>query len=352
MSFWLAIYRMLMMGKKEQLAHWLESTGLLAYTATIRNRTSRFVSLPILAYHRALNFNPQTYPFDPDVISASVEAFDQQMAYIKKNFNVITFEMLQESRENGIRLERPMIITFDDGYRDNYLNAYPILKRHGIPATFFLAVSYIGTKEVFHWEKIVYLILQTQKDYFSLESDRGRIKYAVPPGDRTSLIKEMQTVLKRVSPLTAASIIKQMEAELKVDHYKAEHVTIMTWEEVLEMAKNGMEIGSHGLRHINITKTSDMELQEEIVDSKKRIEKEIGRRVSVLAYPFGQADHFDERVKGAAEQAGYQFACSYIHGADALWNKTLDCFALKRLHVESSTTLNYFKAMLAFPSLF
>jgi len=322
------------MSKKGLLAWGLSKTGVFACAMMIRKRTGGFTRLPILAYHRVMDCNTRTYPFDSDLISASVDAFDRQMDYVKRNFNVITFDALKRALDAGRIPENPLIVTFDDGYRDNYLNAYPILKHHGIPATFFVAVSYIGTKEVFHFERVVYLIKQA-----------GR-------GDRASLIEEIQARIKRSDPSTVAAIIAQIEGELKVGDYPIAEVAMMTWEDVREMADNGMEIGSHGLRHINMAMTSDLELREETVDSKKRIEKEVGKPIVALAYPFGQADHFDERVKVAVAQAGYSFALAYIHGADVIGNGTRHQFELKRLHVESDVTLDYFKAMLAFPSVF
>lgn len=333
------------MSKKEILAYWLSRTRLLELAGPIR-RSPRLI---ILAYHRVMDFNARVHSFDSDLISAFVEEFERQMDHVKRNFNVITFETWARSIEEERYPERSLIVTFDDGYRDNYLNAYPILKRRGIPATFFLAVRYIGTKEIFNFEKAAYLIKQAQSGDFSLEADQ-KYRYHIPSGDRTRLIEEIQALLKRADPRTHESIIHQMEGALKANDYPMEEVEMMTWEEVREMAKNGMEIGSHGMCHINMTLTSDQELREEIVDSKQWIEKEIGRPVSVLAYPFGQGDSFDERVKGAVEQAGYTFAASYIHGADVMGK--LDRFGLKRLHVESYITMDYFKSMLAFPSLF
>lgn len=83
--------------------------------------------------------------FESD-LSVTVRQFEQQMVYLSENFNVISLEKAVEYIKNGdIPEKNSIVITFDDGYKDNYCNAYPILKKLKLPATIFLLVSYIGT---------------------------------------------------------------------------------------------------------------------------------------------------------------------------------------------------------------
>jgi peptidoglycan/xylan/chitin deacetylase (PgdA/CDA1 family) len=335
--------------KKERVARLLSKTRLLDWAARL-DRTVRLTTpLTILGYHRVYDVDPAAYPYDDDLVSATVESFDRQMAYLNKNFEVITFEILGRCLETGRYPKRPAIVTFDDGYRDNYRNAYPILKRHGIPAAFFLPARYIGTREIFGFEKAAYLIKKGWPGRLTLTADRT-YSFRIPPGDRQEVIAEVQTLLQRADRRTHDDLIRQMERAIGCDRYPTEPVEIMTWDEVREMSRDGFEIGSHGASHINIAKTTDEELNEEVVESKRLIEKEIGRPVTVLAYPFGQRDSFDDRVVGALRRAGYAFGVSYLHGTDAAGRA--DPYALSRLHVESYHSMEYFGAMLLFPSVF
>src|SRR5260370_40059269 len=89
-------------------------------------------SLRILAYHRVLDADPLDFAYDEGVISASTEAFYHQMDFVRRNFDVLTFEDLYKIEAEGRSWPcRALIITFDDGYRDNYTQAFPVLKQMG-----------------------------------------------------------------------------------------------------------------------------------------------------------------------------------------------------------------------------
>src|SRR3990170_4366644 len=98
--------------KSERLASMLGATGVLRLVEATGVPGRRLL---VLAYHRVLDIDPEKYPFDEEVVSASCDAFDQQMAFVKKSFDVITFADLKKCLEGGISVpKRPLIITFDD----------------------------------------------------------------------------------------------------------------------------------------------------------------------------------------------------------------------------------------------
>src|SRR5215471_15904890 len=107
-------------------------------------------SLRILAYHRVLDADPSDFAYDEGVISATTEAFYHQMDFVRRNFDVLTFRELHAIEMEGKdRPRRALIITFDDGYRDNYTQAFPVLRHMGLPATIFLATGHIGRSRLF-----------------------------------------------------------------------------------------------------------------------------------------------------------------------------------------------------------
>lgn len=145
--------------------------------------------------------------------------------------------------------DRTFAVTFDDGYRSVLLEGLPVLERLGVPGTLFPNIAYLDSEEL-------------------------KVGPALQPW---------------------------------LDSHHRHELESLTWDEVRTLAGKGWEIGSHTLTHPYLTRTSDEELERELVESKRRLEQELGRTCETLAYPSG--DH-DERVVAAAAGAGYRFAAT------------------------------------------
>src|SRR5262249_55983601 len=121
-------------------------------------------SVRILAYHRVLDANPEEFDFDEGVISASTEGFYRLMYFVRRIFDVLSFRALYKIELAGRSFpRRALIITFDDGYRDNYPQAFPVLKQLGLPATIFLASGHIGRSRLFWWDAIAYCVKHAKR---------------------------------------------------------------------------------------------------------------------------------------------------------------------------------------------
>ena len=133
----------------------------------------------MLTYHRV--GNPLECEYDRGVFSATAEQFDEQIGYFKKSFVVSTLAEAQwmaaaPGRIRGIRV----LITFDDGYVDNYEVAFPILRAHGVEATFFLTTGFVGTDRIPYWDQIAYLVRNSSRD--SVVLNRGELRRIVLTG--------------------------------------------------------------------------------------------------------------------------------------------------------------------------
>src|SRR5882724_11211163 len=114
-----------MLDARNRLAHVADGLGLLRLSATLRRNSSRLV---ILAYHRILDVpDEREFSSDLELISASVADFREQMRFMARHFRILSFRELEQIRSSGRDLERATaVVTFDDGFEDNYLNAFPI----------------------------------------------------------------------------------------------------------------------------------------------------------------------------------------------------------------------------------
>ena len=147
------------------------------------------------------------------------------------------------------------------------------------------------------------------------------------------------------------------EIELKYgDLYDGQPVTRkalsmpITRSQLVELAENGVEIGSHTLTHPNLTKLNDDKLSDELNSSRSQLESMIGRPIYVFAYPFGMKYAVNDHVQNVVKLAGYKIGVTYQSGTNILNNST-NYFTLKRHHVDLSTNHQVFSSMLALPEL-
>src|SRR5262245_18479440 len=167
---------------RQALGSQLARAGVLRsmQAAVARGRTH----LLILAYHRIMP-KPLSadYPYDFGLLSATPEDFAWQMRYIADHCHPVSGEDLHEYLRGKRELpKRPVMVTFDDGFHDNYRNAFPILKSAGVPALFFLTTGHIGTNKVFWFQRAYFLAYRCAIGAIKLPGhDR-----AMPEGDDVS----------------------------------------------------------------------------------------------------------------------------------------------------------------------
>lgn len=337
-------------GKREWVARVLAATGVGEAWRRLDPAGSR---LTILAYHRVWDIGPEdTFPFDVELVSATPADFRWQMEQVLRACSPITFARLAESLDDGVDLPpRPIIVTFDDGHRDNYTHAFPVLRELGVPATVFVSTGFIGSAGTFWFDRVVQLLHH---------APRGRVEvpavgFTAFVGDDVAARREsagrLLRMLKAVPDTVRLSAVTQMEDALGTRTPLADGVLsgALTWDEVREMARGGIEFGSHTVSHPVLTRLEDGPLGDELSRSRRDIEHEVGQSVTALAYPVGGPEAFDERVVSAAIRAGYRFGVSYVSGVNAGLS---DPYRLRRLHVERYTSRAYFRGLLAVPRIF
>jgi peptidoglycan/xylan/chitin deacetylase (PgdA/CDA1 family) len=307
--------------------------------------------LIILAYHRVFDVaDEDSFPFDPELISAGTAAFAAQMKFVRKHFTPIRFSDVIDAKIGGRRLpRRPIVVTFDDGHLDNFTHAFPVLKDLGIPATIFLSSGYIGAAGTFWFDRLAELLFRAEPGPLRLTS----LAYSVALGDvasRRHATELLQEALKRVPNSLRLQVIAELDGTLGMGLAPLPGSAVLNWEQVREMAGAGIEFGSHTVSHPTLTMLDDDELHRELYESRMKIQQETGQPVEVVGYPVGNAYAFDERVVQAAKSCGYKLGVSYVSGVSRMGDP--DEFALRRLHIERQVTFAEFCAMLSLPGVF
>lgn len=336
-------------GKKDALAWLFAVTGASKVGAHL---AGRFRALSVLAYHRVFDLDhDEDFPYDPELVSASVAEFGWQMETVRRHFQPLhlgeALRLLEESRPLP---PRAVVVTFDDGHRDNYTNAFPVLRRLGVPATVFLSTGYMDREGTFWFDEVAFRLHRTPRHELEVPTLGLRLALG-SPAQRRRATEDVLTRLKEVPNTERLAALSELARESRVDGLEADaRSRPLTWQQVREMRDGGVEFGSHTVSHPILSRLRDEELRVELWSSKEELERQLGRRVECLAYPVGGEAAYDQRVVEVARECGYRLALTYVPGVNP-WPPA-DRYRLRRLHVERYTTRARFTGMLAFPRLF
>jgi peptidoglycan/xylan/chitin deacetylase (PgdA/CDA1 family) len=337
-----------MPSRKSQLASIMSRTGALHVARAARGLVTQEV--PILAYHRVLDgWSEGSFPFDLELISATTREFRWQMEFVARHYNPITFSQLISATDgDGSLPPRPLIVTFDDGFDDNFHNAFPILRELGVPATFFISTSYIGQHRTF-WFDWFYRLCQQQLKKGGVQFGQISVAQTHTPHAMQEAMGKLFAHAKSLPDELLRERLTALEREAGETYPEGGYPESrpMTWDHVRQMAAAGMEFGSHTATHPILTNLKPDALQNELSSSRAELEAQLNRPAAVLSYPNGDINAFSADVIAAAKNAGYRFATSYINGTNHL--RKLNDYCLRRLHVERYTSRSDFAGMLAFP---
>lgn len=292
-------------------------------------------------YHRI--GNPETEPFDPNVFSASTEQFEQQLIFYKNNFKVISVDDLVNMVKNNKPVDnRYAVITFDDGYLDNFTNAYPLLKKHNLSAAFYIPTNYIETPQIPWWDEVAWLIQNTKVDRIKLAHWKSTID--LKGGTKASKINEALKIIKLDTSFSMKEKLCQLRqvTQIQMPSDIATKSIFMSWAQLREMSQNNMHIGSHTCSHNILSHLSEKDQIDEIFNSKIKLERKLQKEITTLAYPVGSEHTFNDITIQTTKNAGYTLAFSYIKGV-IYSTSIVHRFCLRRLPIDNNSSINGIK---------
>lgn len=246
----------------------------------------------------------------------SADRFDEEMQLLATTGRVGALTELLADLEQGRSVAGRVAVTFDDGFENNYSVAFPILQRHGVPATFFLTTGFIGSSRVFWVDKLEYLLNETHAEIIAVTT-MGREFDLTSPDARQTTLTEIKRALKRQPALVDATIADIERSAGVVPHYDYADYRMMSWDQVRDMHRSGLcAFGPHTVDHTILSHVSRPEKERQVRESKARLEHELSAPVTVFAYPEGQQDHFDDDVVDIVRRAGFSAAVSAIFGCN------------------------------------
>jgi len=292
----------------------LASTISLAHEHGLAEMLARGPERPlVLGYHRVVEDFAASATIEMPSMLTSRAMFERHLDCIGKHFRFVGVEDIGARLESGEPFtERVAAITFDDGYRDVYDNAYPVLQRRGIPATMFVVTDLLSRPSWQVHDRLYYLVAKAfrtwddpRRELHGLLSELGLPADDITRG-RASTKSPLVAVSALLPGLPQADVHRLMDGlEASVGNGFHDVPQTMTWDMVLEMHRAGFTIGSHTRSHVSLPAESPERVAEELAGSKRAIEERIGEPVRHFCYPGGQ---FNCTVVKAVERAGYDFA--------------------------------------------
>jgi len=251
--------------------------------------TSRLISsnkLSILIYHQVLPVKDPLRFSEPDK-----KEFAQQMQIISKYFNPIGLPEALELIKQGKLPKNSICVTFDDGYKNNLSIAQPILQNYKIPATVFVATSYIEGDNMWNDNVIEFFRKRLHKDINLKSFSLGSIS-------NCSIENALKIIPKIIKQLKYSSLKERSNAINELYHKHSEHISkskMMDREEIRELFEKGITIGAHTHEHPILKVLSKSEQAQQIAYGKELLEQIIVQPVELFAYPNGKFGiDFDE----------------------------------------------------------
>jgi len=290
-------------------------------------------------YHRI--GNKEETPFDRAIFSCTEQAFEQQIIELKAHFKIInTVELARLIEQDELANDRYAVITFDDGYLDNFTKAFPILKKHKVPAVFYLTTTFLEANEITWWDEVAYILRSSHGKEYQLPNSGA--KYIIEKKKIDKVIQRIMSDIKQSKHLSILTLLEDIRSKfpLATKALLAEsHQLFMNWEHAKSLLEQGMEIGSHTLTHPILTQLDTEQHEEEIVNSKLILEARLNYKINSIAYPVGRYYCYNEKSFVFAASAGYKIGFNNEPGFHRSISNSLD---INRFCV-ATNDINYLK---------
>lgn len=315
----------------------------------------------ILSYHRVLPLAQVQRRYVQPGMYVLDTVFEEHVKFLRQNFQILSFhELLERWRlKNWDTHQRYCVITLDDGWLDNYLYAYPILTKYGLPATVFLATGFIGTYEWFWPEKLSYFLERFQDPVLTsskkaecyvlleqfLDFKKGTVHaFTAGISGGEHIIDEMIEKCKKLPSQIIQKLIDELSAILGMQLPKER--LLLNWSEVAQMSQGGISFGSHSCSHRILTGLSRSEIEMELKASMGELSAKKVNYVPVFCYPNGNCN---VEIQNLVRDSGYQAAVGVQSGVEGELPKNR--FELRRIgiHNDMANTISLFSFQLLGP---
>lgn len=263
----------------------------------------------VLLYHRIINLD-----FDPQLLAVSIENFESQMELLKQKYSCLTIEEFHQYLDSGKKIPKnSVVITFDDGYRDNFLNALPILERYNFQALFYITTGNINSNKEFWWDEVEKILYSKNSPnlneifwgnfYFSLESwnaeKRDDLYMKILPFFRGLEVDQRNMYLIELRRIFCLN-----------EEGRNTHLS-MSLEELKEFSQSkSVVIGGHTVNHPSLAHINLVNQEFEIKKSIQFLEDCIGGKIVDFSYPFGTRSNYNLETIRICNELGINYVAA------------------------------------------
>lgn len=306
----------------------------------LKFRISRFLrrnEAVVLMYHGVSSFRYKL----PVWTQLKTDLFEEQMRFLRRSgYHVCHLtELLRYIDEHKKIPRNCVVVTFDDGFRNNYLEALPVLENYSIPATVFVTANLIGTSDLIWSDLMTYALNETNASNLD-HDDLG--KYSLKSTQETSIsLRSILQSLKKIPADEKDRIVRDIVHDLLPDGEDKsspvyESFKLMSWSELIELSKStSIQIGGHTCTHNILTRLSRDIAQSEIQDCKSILEEKLDTRVDLFAYPNGTTNDFSEQDINTLRSTGWHAAVTTVENRVTV---PIDPYRIPRVGIGSGTT--------------
>lgn len=275
--------------------------------------------LSIFIFHRVLARPDPLFPDEVDAVR-----FEQMMAWLAEWFNVLPLDEAVRRLSTGELPARAAAITFDDGYADNYVEALPILQRHGLNATFFIATDFLDGGIMWN-DSVIEAVRHAKVDYFAADMAGVAAAPMANNAEKRALLARLIPAIKHLPPPERAAAVERIAEACKAD---LPTDLMLSTPQLKALRQAGMLIGAHTLSHPILATLDDLEAERQIAGSKAHLEQLLDEPIRLFAYPNGRpGTDYSPRDVALVKKLGFAAAVSTSWGGN---NHQTDPYQLLR----------------------
>ena len=312
----------------------LRSMAMSAFHAAGGVRLVRFLNrdrLRILGFHRFSDFSGDR-----------TAQWREQCSHLRRSYNPVSLTQAVSCMKTGTPFPpHSVVVTVDDGYRDFFTVAYPVLREFRIPAILYLVSDFVDRRDWLWWDKIEYAVRRTTLPLIELQLSSGELCRPLGSAQqRDCALAEILEACKRIPDAERLRVISDVPRlfGIPLPAQAPPHYEPLDWDQIRHMAANGIEFGAHTVTHPILPRVDDEEsLRREIRGCRQRLEQELQAPVVHFSYPNGD---WDPRVARHVEQAAFASAVTVEMGLN---HRGGDPLYLKRIELDSDVPKHYFQ---------
>ena len=262
-------------------------------------------------YHRILASRDSGQVFVQPGMYVLAETFHRHAAFLKDNFNIVSLKEMAERIKTDRDISRCCAITFDDGWKDNFYHAFPVLEKFSLPATIFLATGFVGTNRLFWPEELTYYLKRAQEASMQDLPMLDRLTASRACRDKIGedcldcLIAELKTWTSG----EREDLLLELRNHVRADPPERQ---LMNWEEARQMQESGLvSFGAHTSNHVILEHVSLQEAEAEILQNCREMRENLGIHPDFFAYPNG---NYTPEIRDMVEKHGFKGAVTTKKG--------------------------------------